>query len=138
MYPLGVSTPEGIIKAAYFLFKVYREARDSDEKVAAAARILDSVDITLRELEQQAGGKNAEDCSSVQSQICTTRAAWTDLEQYLAPFRKDRIEQSAGARKVYRNIRWALDVLEKKVLELQHQVNSCLLAVIPRQIMTIE
>lgn len=134
MYPLGVSTPEGIVSAAYSALKIYRAARSRHEKVAAAIHLLDSFDVALKKLEQTDSSNTTLRDAGSRAQIRTARAAWSELEKYLAPFKSQSDDHSTGPKTAIRSFRWALDALDGKVSDLQEQTSICLTAIMAGQI----
>lgn len=137
MYPLGVTTIEGAAQTIYTLYKLYNEARDYSAKVAAADRLLQSIHSTLKCLEATGNEHGSEQSSPSHSQVAAARDAWTDLDEYFTAFRNDHDLQASSVQKACHRIQWAVDRLDGKVSDMQLQVNSCLLAIMPNQMAEI-
>lgn len=137
VYPLGIPTVQDIISTSYKLFKLYSEARGRAAKVAAAVRVLESLGSSLDRLEHAITGDDASGNRDIEAQVRTARAAWAQLDTYLQQFRlkqKDEKPSLQSARTVYCDVRWAINVLDGKMSELEGQINICLMAIIPNQL----
>ncbi|GAB1743654.1 hypothetical protein NU219Hw_g580t1 [Hortaea werneckii] len=141
VYPLGVPNPIEIVATSRKLFKLYQEARGRQANVHAANELLSSIGSTIDRLEQAGGDECVDNSISALAQVRTARTAWTALHEHLQKFSVDEQSQKGlvpRARTVYDDLRWAVHVLDGKVLELKQELGLSLLAVVPTQIADLQ
>ena len=118
MYPLGVSTAEGIISTTNTCVKFYKEARRVSGKYRAAKYLSQSLSLALGTLEEAAAPDSD---LAVQAEVA--RESHRQLEQHLSRFEPDAQQQGQTFRLRKRRmaLAWAFDELDGKVAKLHDE-----------------
>lgn len=126
VYPLGVTTAEGIIASLKFAFQVYQEVKQAEQKYKAAKQIQKSIDLSLCLLESRPGG--LEDF-----QVEAARNSWLALGTYLEEYGRifEEPDDVAITSKVSKKLKWACTQLDNKMELLRTRIDTCLVAILP-------